>query len=54
MTARTHHEWVLVDTGAPQLRLREFTVTAVEPFAPATAEAALAGYSSAAGMLGSG
>lgn len=44
MTARTHHEWTLVDDGGPLPRLREFRVTAVEPFAPATAEDALADF----------
>lgn len=47
MTARTHHDWVLVDLGEPQLRLREFTVSAVRPFAPATAEDALADHAGA-------
>jgi hypothetical protein len=42
MTARTRHEWTLVETGERYLRLRSFAVTALDPFTPVTAERALA------------
>ncbi|QIS15461.1 hypothetical protein [Nocardia arthritidis] len=42
MTARTHHEWTLVDTGGPLMKLRDFAVTALKPFAPSSIDAALA------------
>jgi hypothetical protein len=42
MTARTRHDWTLVETGEHYLRLRSFAVTALEPFTPVTAEEALA------------
>ncbi|HTJ72743.1 MAG TPA: hypothetical protein VL551_34710 [Actinospica sp.] len=42
MTARTHHEWTLTDADEHFPRLASFVVTAVRPFAPATAVDALA------------
>lgn len=42
MTARTRHDWILLDTGERYLRLTRFGVTALEPFTPVTAEQALA------------
>jgi hypothetical protein len=41
MRARTHHEWTLADADERFPRLTSFVVTAVEPFAPVTAVAAL-------------
>ncbi len=42
MTARTRHDWTLVETGERYLRLSRFAVTALEPFTPVSAEEALA------------
>ncbi|MGW2597202.1 hypothetical protein [Streptomyces klenkii] len=46
MTARTHHEWTPAETGGTQLRLREFTVAAVQPFTAVTATQTLADFRS--------
>ncbi|MGF1429828.1 nuclear transport factor 2 family protein [Kitasatospora sp. LaBMicrA B282] len=47
MTARTRHRWTLTDTGERFLRLSRFAVTQLEPFAPVTAEEALAAFRAA-------
>ncbi|MFF3460673.1 hypothetical protein ACFYXH_41695 [Streptomyces sp. NPDC002730] len=41
MTARTHHQWTLQETGEWYLRLLDFKVTTIEPFTETTAEQAL-------------
>jgi hypothetical protein len=48
MTARTHHDWTLTETGERFLRLNRFHVTAIEPFTPVSAEEALAHLRAAA------
>ncbi|MEU3352472.1 hypothetical protein [Streptomyces sp. NPDC037389] len=47
MTARTRHAWTLTETDERYLRLSRFHVTALAPFAPVTAEEALAHFQAA-------
>ena len=49
MTARTHHEWRLTDADERFPRLTAFAVQVTQPFAPTTAEDALADLRSVAG-----